>query len=305
LYLGLETWLKFAVASGALTEEAKERLLRDTWPVLLAIAREHAQELAAETPVERFFALLSDAFASKRVYVTGPHGGPPEDAETLGWERDTSTAYDGMGSGEWRHGATETLMGVLDGEWLLLYPEATYQVVASAARTAGQVFPVELKTLLKRLDEAQLIMIETKSRRRTVNVRFGRKTQRVIKLSRQALFPSAGPDHGEQRQHRDLVAVNQARPEPARSLTSPDAFTMGNNGDAALTVETGSRSPVPLIPHNAEEKGRRCRQCGMSKFWRSIHGVIVCGACHPPATPEVVEAWLDPDSSDDRPDDRQ
>jgi hypothetical protein len=305
LYLGLETWLTFAVASGAWTEEAKARLLKDAWPVLLAIAREHPQELSAETPVERFLALLGDGFASKRVYVTAPHGGPPEDAEALGWERDTSTAYDGMGYGEWRHGATATLLGVCDGDHLLLYPEVTFQVVTSAARMAGQVFPVELKTLLKRLDEAQLIMTDAKGRRHTVNVRLGRKTQRVIKLLRQALFPSPSPDYGEQREHRDLIAGNGTPAVPARSPTPPHASAMGNDGDVASKGETGNRSAVPPVARNGEEKGRRCGGCGMAKFWRSIHGVIVCGVCHPPAREALVDVWLSGNSSDDRPDGRQ
>ena len=57
---------------------------------------------------------------------------------------------------------------MLDGEWVLLYPETTYQFLASAARTAGEVFSVELSTLLKRLDEEGLIA--TQSGRRTPKV---------------------------------------------------------------------------------------------------------------------------------------
>lgn len=35
-----------------------------------------------------------------------------------------------------------------------------------------------------------------------------------------------------------------------------------------------------------------CYSCKSSRFWRSIHGPIVCGICHPPATPELVAKWL-------------
>ena len=39
---------------------------------------------------------------------------------------------------------------------------------------------------------------------------------------------------------------------------------------------------------------RRCRGCRETRFWRSVHGPVLCGRCHPPATPELVEEWLDP-----------
>ena len=35
-----------------------------------------------------------------------------------------------------------------------------------------------------------------------------------------------------------------------------------------------------------------CYACRERRFWRSIHGVVVCGTCHPPAAPRLVERWL-------------
>jgi hypothetical protein len=36
----------------------------------------------------------------------------------------------------------------------------------------------------------------------------------------------------------------------------------------------------------------RCCACRGFLFWLSVHGVKVCAACHPPASPNVVRAWL-------------
>lgn len=36
----------------------------------------------------------------------------------------------------------------------------------------------------------------------------------------------------------------------------------------------------------------RCFACRERRFWRSIHGRVVCGVCHPPAEPWLVERWL-------------
>jgi hypothetical protein len=38
-----------------------------------------------------------------------------------------------------------------------------------------------------------------------------------------------------------------------------------------------------------------CRICGATRYWRSIHGPVVCGTCHPPASPDLVDRWLDGD----------
>ena len=34
-----------------------------------------------------------------------------------------------------------------------------------------------------------------------------------------------------------------------------------------------------------------------SGFWVSHAGVIICGVCHPPPTPELVKEWLSGDES--------
>lgn len=32
-----------------------------------------------------------------------------------------------------------------------------------------------------------------------------------------------------------------------------------------------------------------CRICGGNAWWRSVRGVVTCGICHPPATPNPVK----------------
>jgi len=46
---------------------------------------------------------------------------------------------------------------------------------------------------------------------------------------------------------------------------------------------------VPRVPHVPHDT---CYWCGRSVFWRSIHGVVVCGNCHPPAIPSLVAEWI-------------
>jgi hypothetical protein len=34
-----------------------------------------------------------------------------------------------------------------------------------------------------------------------------------------------------------------------------------------------------------------CYACGTTRRWRSIHGAVVCGTCHPPADTQLVAEW--------------
>lgn len=36
-----------------------------------------------------------------------------------------------------------------------------------------------------------------------------------------------------------------------------------------------------------------CSRCAGQRAWRSIHGVITCATCHPPANPELVAEWIE------------
>ena len=51
------------------------------------------------------------------------------------------------------------------------------------------------------------------------------------------------------------------------------------------------REIVPA-PFSDLSKPERCPACQGYLFWLSVYGVKVCCACHPPASPNVVRAWL-------------
>src|SRR5262249_34138718 len=124
LYLGLETWLRFAVEIGAITDVKADSLLADTWTALMALAAEHARDHADETPVQRFLGPLGGGFASRRIYLTAPHGDVPEHATAWGWE--ISRRADGSGEGEFRHAPQAILIGMLEADWVWLIPDTTY-----------------------------------------------------------------------------------------------------------------------------------------------------------------------------------
>ncbi len=36
-----------------------------------------------------------------------------------------------------------------------------------------------------------------------------------------------------------------------------------------------------------------CWACGQARYWLSVHDVLVCGTCHPPAHASLVVEWLE------------
>ncbi len=45
-------------------------------------------------------------------------------------------------------------------------------------------------------------------------------------------------------------------------------------------------------PNTDLKEPARCGYCRGFVFWASVYGVMVCAACHPPASPRLVTAWF-------------
>jgi hypothetical protein len=40
------------------------------------------------------------------------------------------------------------------------------------------------------------------------------------------------------------------------------------------------------------DSSQPCRMCKTFSWWLSIHGVYVCGLCHPPMREKDVKEWI-------------
>lgn len=64
----------------------------------------------------------------------------------------------------------------------------------------------------------------------------------------------------------------------------------------SLAAHGGEREPNPPEPNSASSTSaplQRCRACGGSKFWVSVHGATACATCHPPAGDSSFASWLE------------
>lgn len=311
MHLALETWLGFVVEVGVLTRAEGDAKLEEAWRVLLQLAAGQAEALAAETPAQRFLALLDDGLRSRRGYVEDVDGGSPRDPERWGWEPHTRVwVEDGERREEVEHRprAGAVLLGWRDKAWLCLLPEAAYQFVTARAREAGQVFPVELRTLLHRLEQAGAIALEPGSGRRTPKVRRGGQTVRVIKLAARAL---SGVDVGEHGEQGEQPAQPSSAVPPNRS---PNGHQPGFSGNDFGEQPSSNGASVPHVPHvppagGGEEQppaggthaGSGWDDDGAERAWRLLSDALVAAGVDLDAEPwsyqlaGVDAAWRDRD----------
>ncbi len=78
---------------------------------------------------------------------------------------------------------------------------------------------------------------------------------------------------------------NRLRCRPRSALTEHDVATLREIKPAVLARlrEEHATTPAKIV----------CYACKSSRFWRSIHGSVVCAVCHPPADPSLVLEWID------------
>ncbi|MDI6894842.1 MAG: hypothetical protein QME70_09605 [Bacillota bacterium] len=81
------------------------------------------------------------------------------------------------------------------------------------------------------------------------------------------------------------VAQPSAAPTvpPEHILSAPPA---DHGGGASLNRADGVTLALSLQGDGS------CYVCGGSRWWLSRYAVLVCGVCHPPAVPELVDRWM-------------
>lgn len=99
----------------------------------------------------------------------------------------------------------------------------------------------------------------------------------------------------------ELVARGDRLRYRPRAAVTPDlAERLRAHKGALLTILAASSDPGGATPAVSSCRARvpsppvqgPCYRCRRFVWWESVYGVVVCGACHPPAVPELVRRWL-------------
>ena len=183
LEFALRIFLAFATEVGAISEAECEQYLTRTRTALNGLVDGQREQQAESDQAGRFVELLADAIAAGRVHVADRNGDPPTDGQlpaSWGWRetttivgRKTVTTWAGQGD----------RIGWLDGEQLLLKPDAAFAAVQSLGRQVGDHFTLTRATVVKRLAEGGMLLA-TDGSRQTYAVRrlVEGRTQSVLVL---------------------------------------------------------------------------------------------------------------------------
>lgn len=148
LAVGWETFLRFALEVEAITIVGAAGLWKDGWQTLGEVAKAQPDYQSSEEPTGRFLALLSAVLSSGLGHLADARTGEkPEDPIRWGWRERSIGSWDPLGD----------RIGWVDGDELLLEPEAAFAAVQKLARDQGTSLAINPRTLWKRMAEKGLL----------------------------------------------------------------------------------------------------------------------------------------------------
>ena len=162
LYLGLNTFINYAVTQEALTKEKGVRLLQEAWETLNEVADDLAQVAEREEPTKRFFEALLELQTQGRIYFATMEGAKPEFAESV-----LGTQRIGWGPDE-------------KGVYYILYGPAWEQVV-KYLRTQEEGLSLSKNSLLDSMEQKGLLD-RSQGDRRVIKKKISGEQYRVLPL---------------------------------------------------------------------------------------------------------------------------
>ena len=164
MQLGFSAFLRFAVESGAITQEKADKYSGECWTILNKLAADQSRNVQEDRPANKFIESLRDMLTSKEVWVRhiSEMDSAPHDGQFIGWE---------------------------DSDNYLLIPGETFKQVARFAQAQGSRFPVGDRRLWAHLASEGLIETFTDDKRtyNTVMKKIGSERKRVLTLKKTAL----------------------------------------------------------------------------------------------------------------------
>jgi hypothetical protein len=289
LFAGLRHYLAFAAETGAITCAEQADLLRRGWEALAQAAASQAEHVEAADPVGQFLRLSSAALASGRAHVATPEGGAPDNSAAWGWRQQIAGHSELLPQGR--------RIGWIEDGNLYLEPEASYAEAQELARVQGDSMPVSAGALRRRLKDAGLLVSTEPGKLMTRRTLDGER-RFVIHLRSAALSAQEKGESGE----RPATTDKPMATRPCSSPYSSGRETELDEHEGERDLEKAAAGPAPPVPPIPSGGGSRrgphicdggCRYPNHRRRWRSIHGVVNCGICTPPASPNLVDEWLD------------
>lgn len=258
LVLGWQFLLAFAVEAGAVTAEEAETLWARACEALIAAGEAQAGHLTSEDPTARFLSLLGAAVTSGRAHVADAKTGEqPENPAIWGWRE----RWFGVGDDlrfEWQ--PLGDRVGWLDGENVLLDPEAAYAAAQKLARDQNASLPITQRVLWKRMAERGWIVTEKDERRvyYTLKRTIAGQRRRVLVLPK-SVVPLIAYNVGDVGDVGEPLSDNSLRAQNAPTF-SETAQECGHKMWAANRDGSGGRGKCPQKVPTKSGPNQECGQ---------------------------------------------
>lgn len=178
-------WLKFALASGAITEEERAALWKRVRVAIQEVCSAQKDYQTSEDPARRFLEVIQASLMAGKCHVTTMDNQPPKNSASWGWR-----------SGEPQG---ECIGWLVDDATLYLNPDAAHN---AATKAGGADVTITATTLWKRLRQAGCLIVETGQDSNLVRKMVNGRRMRVLaipadKLESGAETDGATDDEGE------------------------------------------------------------------------------------------------------------
>jgi hypothetical protein len=154
LVTGFNFFLKFASATGVISEEDCESRFVTIWEALFKVAQRQNRDLWTADPVERFTSLLRSALVGNLGHMCDSMGREPYNSIAWGWKWYPGASIEDKDGNTIATGTNRPMgecIGWIAGFDVYLDPETSYRVAKRAVGSGGEPLTVGLGTLKKRL----------------------------------------------------------------------------------------------------------------------------------------------------------
>lgn len=237
LAIGLNSFLRFAVEKGAISETRAAALLDQWRRVMKEVLMDQDRQQAGNEPCRMFIEMLRGAMASGKAHVADTDGCEPRQAKRWGWREDAGgekLVLRPMGD----------CIGWVDDDEVYLEPQASYAVAKKMARDMGENFPILSKTLHKRLKDRKMLVSWDEARQEIPVRRVILGTRRrVLCIWADLLSPSEGSAksaHSGRDAQMDLASSDNPPKNPPTNRPTESGAYVGVGGlSGQLGEETG------------------------------------------------------------------
>lgn len=199
LLAGIRCFLNFACDMECLTSSDTEAFVQRCRIALRDAISEQREEQATTAPEQQFLTLIASVLATGRAHLDPVENLRPDYLRHYGWHPSSTTHYSLVPRGE--------MIGYIQSDDVYLDPQAAFAAAQRLAREGGEAISIGLRTLVQRLYEAGMLIVEESQNTRLHRISVGGRRVRAIRLrpgalqnQEQAAVDSAGEGVSESTQ---------------------------------------------------------------------------------------------------------